>query len=227
MKNVSIITLLIMAASVVGYGQDSVAVQRSVTETYTASAKTKTYSSADDRQFRAFKVGVGLGFAVPGKGEGAGGGLLFFLEPAYRASDRILIGLRLESAIIVRGVEGVNNNNNDVKGKGSANASYTLNGQYYFNDNSVRPFIGAGAGLFSLAAGEFNTAANNNNVSTNKLDAKTVFGFYPRIGIDAGHFTLTLDYNILPKSNLSGGGEVINNYLGIRAGIAIGGGRIK
>lgn len=175
------------------------------------------------RTFRPFKVGLGVGYAVPGAGEGAGGGALIYLEPAYRASDEVLVGLRLESAIIARGVEGVGNN--DVSGDASSNVSYTLNGQYYFSNEKVRPFVGAGVGLFSLAAVEFNTA-NSTEPDANEIGAETRFGFYPRIGVDAGHFNLTLDYNIVPSTDVPGGGEVRNNYLGIRLGFSLGGGKI-
>ena len=99
----------------------------------------------------------------------------------------------------------------------------TLNTQYYFHDNYVRPFIGAGLGLFSLAAVKFNTATDN-SIDANEVKAETRFGFYPRIGIDAGHFNFTIDYNFIPKTNTPGIGEVNNNYLGIRAGFSIGGG---
>jgi hypothetical protein len=56
------------------------------------------------REFKSFKVGVGGGYAVPSTGEGAGGGILLYLEPAYRATDQVLVGLRLEGALMVRGV---------------------------------------------------------------------------------------------------------------------------
>jgi hypothetical protein len=182
---------------------------------------TSTVSLCQD--FKPFKVGIGLGYAAPATtGAGAGGGALFFIEPAYRASDNVLVGLRLESAIIARGLKGVGDD--DVTGDAKTNVSYTLNGQYYFNDNYVRPFVGAGFGLFSLAAVTFNTASPDNSVSANEVAAETRFGFYPRLGVDAGHFTFTIDYNIVPKTDVPNVGEVQNNYLGIRAGVAIGGG---
>ena len=120
---------------------------------------------------------------------------------------------------MVRGVKGVTNR--DVAGDASSVASYTLNTQYYFNNNEVRPFVGAGVGLFSLAAAKFNTAAND--PGADDVGAETRFGFYPRLGVDVGHFNLTLDYNIIPPTDVPGGGEVKNNYLGIRAGVSIGG----
>lgn len=174
------------------------------------------------REFKPFKVGIGIGYAVPGAGDGAGGGFLMYLEPAYRATDQVAVGLRLEGAFTARGVEGVGNN--DIEGDASSVVSYSLNGQYYFNNNNVRPFIGAGVGLFSMAATEFNSAGNN-NIEAEDVGAETRFGFYPRLGVDAGHFNLTLDYNIVPPTDLPGGGEVKNNYLGIRAGFSIGGGK--
>ena len=189
-------------------------------------ASTHSYSQYDQdysREFKPFKVGLGIGYAVPGAGEGAGGGLLLYLEPAYRATDQVAVGLRLEGAFMVRGVEGVADQ--DVEGDATSVASYTLNGQYYFSNENVRPFIGAGVGLFSLAAAKFNTNANS-DPDLNDIGAETRFGFYPRIGIDAGHFNLVLDYNIIPPTDIPGGGEVKNNYVGIRAGFSIGGGKI-
>lgn len=178
------------------------------------------YDQDYTREFKPFKVGIGIGYAVPGAGEGAGGGFLAYLEPAYRATDQVLVGLRLEGAFTARGVEGVNDR--DVSGDASSVVSYSLNTQYYFNNENVRPFIGAGVGLFSMAATEFNTAGSSPDA--NDVGAETRFGFYPRIGLDAGHFNLTLDYNFVPPTDVPGGGEIKNNYLGIRAGFSIGGG---
>jgi hypothetical protein len=175
---------------------------------------------ASAQKFTPFKVGLGLGYAAPGAGEGAGGGVLLYVEPAYRATNFVSIGLRLESAVIARGVKGVNAN--DVEGDATSNVSYSLNGQYYFNDHYVRPFVGLGFGLFSLAAVEFNTAGGNPDAED--VGAETRFGFYPRVGLDIGHFTITIDYNFVPPTDVPTGGEVKNNYLSLKAGFSIGGG---
>jgi hypothetical protein len=165
------------------------------------------------QNFKPFKVGLGLGYAVPAGGEG---GALLYVEPGYRCTNNILIGLRLESAIISRGLEGTDK---DVTGDATSNASYTLNGQYYFNENYVRPFVGLGFGLFSLAALKYNRGAE-----VESSPAETRFGFYPRAGVDIGHLNLTLDYNIVPRIDVMDGGEIRNSYLGLRAGFSIGGG---
>jgi hypothetical protein len=70
---------------------------------------------------------------------------------------------------------------------------------------------------------KFNTAGSSPEAED--IGAETRFGFYPRIGIDAGHFNLILDYNVVPPTDVPGGGEVKNSYLGIRVGVSIGGGK--
>ena len=179
------------------------------------------YNEEYARIYKPFKVGIGIGYAQPGAGEGAGGGFLMYIEPAYRATDQVSVGLRLEGDFIVRGVKGVTSR--DVTGDASSIASYTLNSQYYFNNHDVRPFIGAGIGLFSMTAVKFNTAANDPGLDD--VGAETRFGFYPRIGVDIGHFNLSLDYNVIPTTDVPGGGEVKNSFLGIKAGFSAGGGR--
>jgi hypothetical protein len=188
---------------------------------FTCSMLLIAISGSYAQQFKPFKVSLGLGFAVPSPGEGAGGGALIFAEPGYRLTDAILVGFRLESAIIARGIKNVGNNS--VSGDASSNVSYTLNGQYYINDRYARPFVGLGLGLFSLAAVQVNNATNP-NPDEGVISAQTSFGFYPRVGIDVGHFNFTLDYNFIPPTKVDGGGEVKNSYLGIRAGFSIGGG---
>ena len=174
------------------------------------------------QDYKKFRVGLGIGYAMA-SGEGASGGILATLEPGYRIQDNILIGLRLESAVITRGFseivpEGVNI---DVAGIGS----YTLNGQYYFNNNNFRPFIGLGLGLYSLAAIGVEVNVEGETESA-EVAGESKFGFYPRIGFDAGHFTLAVDYNLIPATKPDiGNGEFKNSYFGIRAGFFIGGGK--
>lgn len=193
------------------------------------------------QDYKPFRVGLGLGYASP-SGEGAKGGVLFYVEPSYRVSDAIALGLKLEWALMYRGTTFMQNGQNYAgSGTISAAGSYTVNGQYYFMNGGFRPFVGAGLGLYSLASVSATFAGNgNNNTSTTgeEVSGGTKFGFYPRVGFDAGHFTLNIEYNIVPKSTASvqfdnngvitnGTSETKNNYLAIRAGFFIGGGRKK
>lgn len=187
-----------------------------------------TAASAVAQEFKPFRVGIGLGYASP-SGDGAKAGALFYLEPGYRVSDQLLVNLRLEWAAMARGIEGADESADfDV----SAAGSYTVNGQYYLSNNTFRPFVGLGLGIYSVAAASASVDGQNLSVGA---DASK-FGFYPRIGFDAGHFQFSLDYNIIPaikeSYSVSFGGQTITSeyeqktsYLGIRIGAFIGGGK--
>jgi hypothetical protein len=95
-----------------------------------------------------------------------------------------------------------------------------LNGQYYFNNNNFRPFVGLGFGMFNLASTSVSVDVGGGSNVSGEIAAATKFGFYPRVGFDAGHFQLSLDYNIVPETN-----GIKNSYIGIRFGGFFGGGR--
>lgn len=175
---------------------------------------------ASAQEYKPFKVGVGLGYALT-TGDGAKGGVLLYLEPAYRVSDPLLVGIRLETAAVTRGFS------EDVLASGgsidvAAIGSFSAFGQYYFSTGSFRPFIGAGAGFFTLAA----VSGSAQGTVVTAVEASNKFGFYPRVGFDLGHFNMSVDFNLIPASETIGGlAEVKNSYLGFRAGFSIGGGK--
>lgn len=174
--------------------------------------------AANAQEFKKFKVGVGAGYAVP-SGSGAKGGLLWTVEPSYRVSDALALGLRIEGAVLVRGFSEDLGDELDFDIAGIT--SYTVNAQYYLSNNSFRPFVGAGLGMYSLAA--VSLEMEGDDVGS-LAAAETKFGFYPRVGFDAGHFTLALEYNLIPATEAVEG-DVKNSYIGIRVGGFFGGGR--
>jgi len=196
-------------------------------------------TSASAQDFGRFRVGLGTGYASPA-GDGAKGGVLLYLEPSYRITDAIAVGLRTEVAVMLRGTTfTTGTTTSSASGSVSASGSYTLNGQYYFSNNGFRPFAGLGFGIYQLASASFSsttTGSTTTSSSSEAVAAGSKFGFYPRIGFDAGHFTMNIEYNIIPKSTNSftytsggaistGKSETKNNYLGVKIGFFIGGGR--
>jgi hypothetical protein len=176
-------------------------------------------SAVNAQEYKPFKLGVGLGYAMPG-GEGAGGGVLFGIEPAYRVNDALAVGLRMEWAAVVRGLS---TSIDSYDASAAAIGSYTLNGQYYFSNESFRPFVGAGVGLFSLASVSVSASSQGGSAGA---AAESKIGFYPRIGFEAGHFNFTIDYNIVGKTTFEGSDvEVKNSYIGFRIGGFFFGGR--
>ena len=137
------------------------------------------------------------------------------LETAYRLSDAFAIGVRFETT------------SDATKGYVSEQSisSITINSQYYFSAKKVRPFIGAGLGQYFIA-GRYD-------------DIPKKFGFYPRLGIDMGHASLSLEYNMLPSTSVDSDVFYLDangvyhsltdtftfSYLGIKIGFFVGGGK--
>lgn len=163
--------------------------------------------------FKPFKFDIALGYAIPG-GSGSKGGVLLAFEPKYALNDNITLGLRAETAITAN-VD--NMNSNEASGNVKGSASYLATGDYYFNTNNLRPFIGAGVGVFHNAAANFDATTTEADV-----EQKYKFGFMPRIGIETGHFRAAIEYNAAGKS-----GSMNNNYLGLKIGFFLGGGRLS
>ncbi len=175
-------------------------------------------SENSDRIFKPFKVDVSAGFALPmSGGNGAKGGVLFAVEPKYAVVEQIAVGLRMEVAGMARAVV---DNGTEIVGEAQANGSYLLTGDYYFSNNNFRPFLGAGAGLFSIAGAGFNS---DDPLQEDDIFKENNFGVMLRGGFEAGHFRLGVEYNIAGKTSFSSN----NDYLGFKVGVCFGGGRFK
>src|SRR6476646_9324764 len=171
------------------------------------------FGNAQSTSFKPFKVDLATGYAIP-NGKGAKGGILFAIEPKYGVTNNITLGLRLEAAVMAQAQ--LDQSTGDLKsGSVKANASYLATGDYYFTTNTFRPFAGLGAGLYSVAAADVNS-------ETGDVSAGKKFGFMPRAGFEVGHFRTAIEYNFVGKT-----GTINNNYLGIKLGFFIGGGRIS
>ena len=167
------------------------------------------------QNYKSFRVIIGGGYAVASGY--ASGGLFGTLEPGYRITDNIAVGLRGEVAGIARGYyEGLS-----VDIDVSSLTSTTVNGIYYFK-GEVRPFVGAGFGRYSLSAIGYRVGTSG---PEEKKVRESKLGFYPRAGVEFGHLGFTIDYNIIPKTTLPGGAEFKNNYLAFRLSLFMGGGR--
>lgn len=176
-----------------------------------------------EREFKKFKFGLGLGI---GKAAGGSSGIVVYLEPAWRITDKIATGVRWNLALLARGLNG------QESVSAEANSSIGFNGQYYFgNSRLFRPFSGIGIGLFTIAS--TNIAVNGISFA---IQTDNKFGFYPRVGFDFGHLNIIFDYNIIPASNAveisltnftASTKKIKNNYYSIKVGISIGGGGKK
>lgn len=173
------------------------------------------FAQAQSTVFKPFKFDIATGYAVPA-GKGSKAGFVFALEPKYALNDKITVGLRMEAAVTARAY--VDNSGYLKSGDVKASGSYLATGDYYFNTNKFRPFAGAGAGLFRLAA----ASIDDNGEEVSAIASSSRFGFAPRVGFEYGHFRAAVEYNVVGKVE-----KINNNYLGIKAGFFIGGGRLE
>ena len=165
-----------------------------------------TGAFAQSSSYKAFKVDLGFLYGLPVGSDYYSGGVGFYLEPKYNISDNIALGLRLEWAILAAA---------DALGENasiSALSSYLLTGDYYLGSSSVRPYVGAGIGLYGTEVYE----VVNSEFRAEKANK---FGFAPRVGLLLGHFRTGLEYNLVT------GTEGQANYLALKIGAEIGGGR--
>jgi len=184
-----------------------------------------SFSAIAQDDLKPFKVDVSFGYAIPG-GSGAKGGVIFAVEPKYAVMPMLSLGLRMEAAVVAR-FSGYDANGEVVDADVKASGSYLATGDYYFSENySFRPFAGAGAGIFTLAS----ASISGNGSESSGVGSQ--FGGMIRAGIEAGHFRLGVEYNLIPKTTLDGwdsNGDPAkvsskNSYIGIKLGVCFGGG---
>ena len=167
------------------------------------------FANAQSTTYKAFKVDVDLGYAIPSDGTGTKAGVTFTVEPHYRLDDAFAIGLRFEGAGL--GYD----NQTDKQAKVSLLTSYCATAEYYFMKGGFRPFAGGGLGFFSQKAiAETDNSGDNSTIRA----SATKFGVFPRIGFEAGHFRMAATYDILGNNA---------NYTSFTLGFFFGGGSKK
>lgn len=172
------------------------------------------------QEYKKFRLGGGLG--LNGIYNSLPDGFSLYIEPSYRLSDRMAVGVRVETMGQSAGREKIG-----VMG------SYTVNANYYFRQEAPRFFGGLGMGVFTPNRGPL-AYCSCENEPTNE----TVFGFYPRIGWEFRHTVLQLEYNAVQSVSRTGYPSIPPNassvpipytvstsYFTLKFGFLIGGGK--
>ena len=167
--------------------------------------------------------GLDLGGCFP---NGGGGGLCLDVPIGYNLQDNMNVGIKVGVAVMAK---------LDPFGEtadAAANLNFMATYAYYFNSGKspVAPFLGAGAGLYSVAAGSA-------GVNTVAVEAGNRFGGMLSAGVELGKFRVALQYNLVPSSavRMTGTGtgtelskdKIKNSYLGLTIGFFAGGGKWK
>jgi hypothetical protein len=154
------------------------------------------------QKYKPIRAAFGLGLAS--------NGLIIFFEPSIRITDRFSVGYRSEGGVYW----------------GQPDIFYQLSSkggvfQYYVMDKSIRLFVGVGMASYYYHHTNYSRADDPS------------FGFFPRLGYDVGHLTVSIDYNMIndfkttkyPPQSVQTIQMYNRNYLSIRCGLVIGGGK--
>jgi outer membrane protein X len=165
--------------------------------------------SAQSQEFKPFRVDMGVGYGLPFS-DGLDGGVQFYLEPKYEVVPQIAVGFRWEGSMFA-GVEEAG-----LSADFKLSSSYLATCDYYFTNNTFRPFAGIGLGVYNIGGASIKVADQEIDV-----EGKSNFGAGIRAGFDASHFRLALSYNYGGKT----ADDETFHFFGATVGFYIGGGK--
>lgn len=151
-------------------------------------------------------------------------GLLFNIEPHIEISYNKVIGLRFGLALnpqkFENSAEYFFETEND-----NAVLSFMPTFDYYLNEWYTRPYVGLGLGYYLFSTVDI--ANPSDNITEGSVNNQ--LGFLLRGGIEWGRTKFGLEYNFIPKADISipSGltiGRVDNSYFGVSVGFTIGSG---
>ena len=156
--------------------------------------------SPQAQDFKPFQLylaaGPSLALSHPTGRSDCGCGGVFSAELAYRISDIISVGARLQLGEIKRtvkdNIQGTKLWSQDIVF--TIVYSLTYYGKYYFSNASFRPYGGFGTGVYWIDG----YLATDTGIDFSDDIGGVVFGVYPRIGFDWWHLNCNVDVNLIP-----------------------------
>jgi hypothetical protein len=179
---------------------------------------------AEAEHYEQVRVDVGMTASTVAVSDRNGVG--FVSEIKVNAHDNVAIGGRVEIAVMFGGRVDA-----ESMPFGMA-AAGLVEGEYLLGTGPVRPFVGLGAGVYSMGSHTFVTdpdGATGISTTTGRY-----FGVAPQVGIDLGRVRFAATYNAIVGASVeyrwtSGGVEhreaYSQNYLSLELSFRFGGGR--
>ncbi len=170
-------------------------------------------ATAQQRQFKPFRVELAGGIGIPASGRV---GYLLAIEPKYALTDQISIGLRSESLVIYQKPFA------NLTTVGTlAIRSYSLTGDRYVElGGRKRLSLGAAVGIYQYALGTANY--EDYKALTRDAFSTVLFGIAPRLGLELSHLKLGVDYSAVLNQAKQ---PISVSYVSAKVGLVIGGGR--
>lgn len=119
----------------------------------------------------------------------------FVVEIKGLANEQLSFGGRIEFGMMFGGHVG-----NDAQPLDFAMAASALaKAEYHLLPGVVRPFVAAGAGVYSVGSTQIDGSAETAPIHS---DAGRFFGIAPQLGVDVGRLRLAATYNIIVGGDL-------------------------
>ena len=161
---------------------------------------TNDQNSVDFLQYRPrwnLKFGAGLGTTWRYKQNFLDASALSLsVEPTYRLTNYVAIGLRGEYTFMKSYLTSVGRIKSDPIGSISATADVIK-----LWNNKFAPFIGMGAGVYFLGTGEYPSYDNpsDENVVRIRENLGNRFGISPRIGVNIMSFSIAVEMHLIDE----------------------------
>jgi hypothetical protein len=127
------------------------------------------------------------------------------IEPKWNITDSIAAGIRVDGGVLFGGRIVPEGTTSIALG---ASAATLLKGEFLLGDSGVRPFVGLGAGLYTLANQSVSASSEGAGVAQS---GGRFYGIAPQLGLDFGGVRLGVTYNhilgadIVIEQNISAG----------------------
>jgi hypothetical protein len=141
-------------------------------------------------------IGVSAGFGTTWRNETLfeANGLVLAVEPSYKVSSTVTLGVRAEYVFIKTFYDGEVGQTEEVQAK--TFPSFSVTGDFKPWKGKISPFIGLGAGLYFLGS----VTRVGNSPADNNL--QTRFGLSPRIGLQMGKVAVLGELNVIDEESI-------------------------
>ena len=187
--------------------------------------------NAQSQNYQLFRFDLGVSYVITDKHWGSWG-MGAWIEPKFNLLDQLAVGLRTEGIAVIGGML---SNEPDITQK--AGAAFLLKGDYFFTNNTARPFGALGLGMYTLGGQSIKVSTSATSASISQKAGK-YFGIAPQIGVDLSHFRVSFVYNIIlgatlevsqsvnvGTNSIQQSSSISQNYLSLEIGGFIGGGK--
>lgn len=179
---------------------------------------------AQAENFQPIRVEATL-VVARGSGDVGAWGAGLAIEPKYNLTDQLSIGLRFEgSGMVSQSIAPSLVGGLDASMSARAVVAFIAKADYYLSTSSTRPFVGLGAGYYSIGSA-------NSGITGVSAEAFSGFGLFPQVGVNFGHFRMALGYHAIlgGSQTLMVAGvptvDLSKNYFAFDIGGTFGGGR--